>query len=158
MAAQNTHGGARPGSGRKRKADKYERKINAAEKKIADRLPELVDNLLILASGGYERVKEKWEPAGTVYIGSGEDKFKAFPDKDDDELVLVERSREVADRDRAANVYLLDRIIGKPTTRQELVDEEGETVPFAIVRVPVKADLEQWTQNAQTQSPQANES
>jgi hypothetical protein len=45
------HGGARPGAGRKAKAAKFEGPIAGAERKIADRLPELIDNLFALASG-----------------------------------------------------------------------------------------------------------
>ncbi len=40
------NGGARPGAGRKRKAEKFETQIQRAEKKIADKLPMLVDKAL----------------------------------------------------------------------------------------------------------------
>ena len=39
------------GPGRRKKADKFARPIARAEKQIADRLPELIDNMLALASG-----------------------------------------------------------------------------------------------------------
>jgi hypothetical protein len=64
------------GPGRRRKADKFARPIARAEKQIADRLPELIDNMLALASG---------DPP-----------------------------------DRQANEYLINRILGKPTERQEI--------------------------------------
>jgi hypothetical protein len=44
-------GGARPGAGRKPKAEKYSRDINAAEKKIRDSLPDIVDAQIALAKG-----------------------------------------------------------------------------------------------------------
>ncbi len=129
------HGGSRPGSGRKRKADKFAKPIAAAEQRIVDHLPQLIDNMLELANGGYEQVEEKWLPAALVTVGSGEYELPAFPDKPGDELVLVERKTSIADRDRAANQYLIDRIMGKPTERVEhdldvsqLTDEELQAI------------------------------
>ncbi len=45
-------GGKRPNAGRKRTAEKYESAIQQAEKRIADRLPELIDGIFDLARGG----------------------------------------------------------------------------------------------------------
>lgn len=124
MAGQN--GGARPRAGRKRKATKYELAVTEAEDKIVDHLPTILENLLELANGGYERVEEEWQPAGMVTLTKHDeekDKFyqvQAFPDKDPDELVLVRRKVSVADKDRAANIYLVDRIMGKPTQKQDI--------------------------------------
>jgi|SRR6185437_8976031 len=97
----NGHGGARPGAGRKPKATKYASEIADAERKIADRLPELVDNLFALAAG--VKVEEAARD-GTV------DVFTRPPD-------------------RQANEYLLNRILGRPTERHQhefsgLSDEE----------------------------------
>lgn len=61
-------------------------------------------------------------------------KTAAFPDIEPTELVLVERKREFADKDRTANQYLLDRIMGKPTERHEV---DGE---LALTRV-IDVDL-----------------
>jgi hypothetical protein len=121
------HGGAREGAGRKRTRDKYETEINAAECKIADKLPAIVDNLLHLANGGYERVKEKLELSevrdenGCILRDRKGDPLR--------QLVVVERTVEIADKDRAANEYLLNRILGRPTEHHEheftsLSDEE----------------------------------
>jgi hypothetical protein len=118
MAGPN--GGARPRAGRKPKKTKYELTATEAENKIVDHLPAILDNLIYLANGGYERVEEEWQPAGLVTIGSGEEWQKAYPDKDPDELVLVKRKVSVADKDRAANIYLVDRILGKPTQKQDI--------------------------------------
>lgn len=114
--------------GRPRKSDKYAAPVSKAEKKIADRLPELIDNMLRLASGGYERVEETWAPAGSLYVGSGKDAMPMYPDLPPDQLVLVKRTVSIADKDRAANQYLIDRIMGKPTERQEVTGPEGGAV------------------------------
>ncbi len=119
------HGGARDGAGRKAKAEKFAGQIASAEQRIADRLPQLIDNMLEIADGGYERVEEEWQPAGLVTVGSGEYESKVFPDKPDHELVLVKRKVSIADKDRSANQYLIDRILGKPTQRTELTGEDG---------------------------------
>ncbi|NOK59134.1 MAG: hypothetical protein GFH27_549283n406 [Chloroflexi bacterium AL-W] len=111
----NGHGGARPGAGRKAKTEKYESEINAAERVITDRLPQIIENMLMLADGGWEKVEEEWKPASMVTIGSGEAEMPAFPDKEPSELVLISRKVTHAAPDRAANQYLIDRILGKPT-------------------------------------------
>ena len=139
MAGQN--GGARPRAGRKPKKSKYELSVVQAEDKIVDHLPQILDNLLHLANGGYERVEEEWQPAKLVTITKhDEDKDQfynvpAFPDKDPDEMVLVKRKVSVADRDRAANIYLVDRILGKPTQKQDIdLNAKGLKITVEHVR------------------------
>ncbi len=92
-------GGARPGAGRPRKREKYARPIAQAEKRIADNLPNIIDKLMELADG--VTVQE-----------TGKD-----------------GSERIYDRppDREAAKYLIDRIMGKPTERQE-VDNSGDLV------------------------------
>lgn len=104
-AAKSKRGGRRVGAGRKPKAvNRLRAEIVAeAEKTICENLPCLIENMVVLANGGYQRVEEKWEPS---IEKAGE-------------LVLVERKVSVADRDRAANQYLIDRVLGKPTERHE---------------------------------------
>lgn len=97
-------GGARPGAGRKKKAEKFETAITAAEKRICDRLPELIDNLFILAGG--VMVKEVDEETGAVNI------YSKPPD-------------------RQANEYLINRILGKPTERRELSSDAD--APLKVV-------------------------
>lgn len=136
----NGHGGARPGSGRKPSAIKFETAIAQAEGRIADRLPSLIDNMFVLADGGYERVEEQWAPAGSLYIGSGEFQRRMYPDLADDKLVLIKRTMSVADKDRQANQYLIDRVMGKPTERQE---HSGE---LSIVKgYSVEASPDAWS-------------
>jgi hypothetical protein len=75
--------------------------LSAGEKRIGDRLPTLLDNLFALADG----VKEERElPSGKVVV------YTTPPDL-------------------RANIYLVDRVMGKPTERHEhdvsdLSDEE----------------------------------
>lgn len=89
MAGQN--GGARPGSGRKPKDEKFKQPIAKAEKQIADKLPWLIDKMLELADGVYV---EKIGVNGTMVYQQAPD-YKALS-------------------------YLVDRIMGKPTERKEL--------------------------------------
>lgn len=93
-------GGARPGAGRKPTALKriiHATPIQQAEGKIRDRLPWLVDQMMVLAEGV---VIQKADKLGRPMI------YEAPPD-------------------RAAIEYLMDRIMGKPkqpvdvTLRQE---------------------------------------
>lgn len=97
------NGGARPGAGRPRKKDKYAGAITRAEKRIADKLPELIENMLTLAYG--------------VLV---------------EETNIVTGQPQVYQRapDRAANEYLINRIMGKPTERQEISGLDGEPILF----------------------------
>jgi hypothetical protein len=115
MAGQN--GGARPGAGRKPKAEKYKQPINKAERRIVDRLPDLIDSLLDLATGvQVEEVGDDGEPR--VYTRPP---------------------------DRKAAEYLVNRIMGIPTARIE-VENSGEVGvrytadDFARAR----ADTDEW--------------
>lgn len=89
-------GGARPGAGRPRKRDKYSGQIVAAENRIADRLPQYIDNLARLADGIF---REEEDEHGIKFI------YTTPPD-------------------RQANEYLINRILGKPTERQ--INEFGD--------------------------------
>lgn len=134
------HGGARPGSGRKRRDIKHETAIAQAENRIVDRLPHIIDNMFHLAMGGYERVEEQFSPAGSLWIGQGKDAELMYPGKDPDELVLVKRTVTIADKDRAANIYLIDRILGKPIQQTELTGE------LSIVKgYSVEANPDAWS-------------
>lgn len=100
----NGHGGARQGAGRKPRASKHAGAIADAEQKIADQLPKLVENLLKLAQGVLVQTE-------TEDADGGPEIYLTAPD-------------------RAANVYLIDRILGKPTDRHEVTGEDGE--PFKV--------------------------
>lgn len=88
----STHGGSRKGSGRKPRAERFRTAIQRAEKRIADRLPELVDSLFDLANGVVVE-ETQWDGSEKVY--------KRAPDF------------------KSAS-YLIDRVIGKPTQSVEV--------------------------------------
>lgn len=86
-------------SGRKPKAEKYIRPINAAEKKIADKLPWLIDQAMELAAG--VSVEQTDGDSTKVYLRPP---------------------------DRQAIEYLVNRIMGKPVERQEQLGPDGGPV------------------------------
>lgn len=92
-------------AGRKRKSDKYARPIARAEKRIADRLPELIDLQFELAQG--------------VFV----------------EETTVTGQRKVYKRppDRDAGQYLINRIMGKPVERQEIGGVDGGVIEVSFV-------------------------
>lgn len=129
-------GGARPGAGRKPKAQKYERPINRAEKQIVDKLPQIVEQQLCLALGGIETVRREYVPAGTVTIGNGDNFCLAFPDVPADELVLIKEIREVSGPDRGAGQYLINRILGTPTVHvEDNTEQERRTPPDLLAMI-----------------------
>lgn len=79
-------------NGRPRKADNHAGVISRAEKQIADSLPSLIKNMMELAKGIAVQEVDKLTGATIVYIRPP---------------------------DRQANEYLINRIMGKPTERQE---------------------------------------
>jgi hypothetical protein len=95
------HGGRRPGAGRKPRAERFAAKIASAEKKIADRLPEVIDSLFELAEGV---TVQETDQNGRERV------YTRAPDF------------------RAAS-YLVDRILGKPVNQVEAdVTSGGEKV------------------------------
>lgn len=148
---QSRHGGKRRGAGRKTLALTALRQDTdrAARDLVAGWLPELLGNLKRLADGGYERIEETWEPAGLILIdapaldadghpllgprgGAVTVKRSAFPDLPPDQPVLVSRRREIADGDREANKYLVDRVLGRPKQAVEMSGPDGNAIPIAI--------------------------
>ncbi len=107
-------GGARPGSGRKPKQSRLiVQEVTALTRdKLEEWLPRLLENLKYLADGGYERVEETLEPNGAG------------------DLVAVKRTVSVAEPDRAANQYLIDRLLGRPTERKEVGGLDGQAIPI----------------------------
>jgi hypothetical protein len=109
--AKSSHGGPRSGSGRKTTEFNQLRSkiVSAMDRENLEMLPKLFANLLYLANGGYERVEEKWEP---IKIPGDFAERDITPEGDG--LGLVERKVSIAEPDRAANIYLIDRVLGKP--------------------------------------------
>ena len=97
MPFQKGHAG---GPGRPRKADKNAGAVAKAEKQIRDRLPALIENMMLLADG--------------IYV----------------EEITIEGVRIVYKRppDRQANEYLINRVMGKPTERQEVSGPDGSAI------------------------------
>lgn len=87
VKGQQGGGGARIGAGRKPKFERFATAIQRAEKRIADRLPELIDTLFELSEG--ITVRE--------FDAKGEAKIYDRPP------------------DFRAAAYLVDRVLGKPT-------------------------------------------
>jgi hypothetical protein len=96
MAGQN--GGARPGAGRKPRAEKFESVITKADKRIAANLVRYIENMERLADG--------------VLV-------------EDVNIVTGDTTVYQKPPDRQANEYLINRIMGKPTERKELTGEGG---------------------------------
>jgi len=135
-------------AGRPRRADRYAAQIAALEDRIADHLPQLFDNMELLAGGGYEQIQETWEPAGLVQITKElitEDgrsvnvRELAFAHLPPEQLVCIRRTRSIAAPDRKANEYLINRIAGTPTQRIE-ADLDGDG-PLFKVFIGIDSDL-----------------
>lgn len=99
------HGGARPGAGRKPKADLFATPIRKAEKRIADRLPLLVDKLFELSEGV---LVEGTRLDGSSYV------YRTPPD-------------------RQAATYLVDRIMGKPAQSVDIGNKDGQPLEVRYV-------------------------
>lgn len=103
----NTWGGPRPNAGRKTKAERHGTAIDQAEDKVCDHLPALVNHMLQLAYG----IKlAKKTPQGGEIIYKTPPNFKAL-------------------------AYLIDRILGKATERQEISGPDGGEIhlnPFFL--------------------------
>lgn len=132
---KSNRGGRRAGAGRKSKeATKLREEIVAeSDKLICDHLPQLIANMIKLADGGYQRVEEKFEP-GVSDDESTEDD-KPAPKAG---LVLVERRVSRAEPDRAANQYLIDRVLGKPKQAVEMSGPNGGSIPLSIEQAIAK--------------------
>lgn len=150
----NGHGGARAGAGRKPKAQKFQAEIATLERGIADRLPQLLANMLLLADGGFEQVVETWEPAGLIERDDytpGDDgkvirtRVLVFPDKPGDELVLIRRTSSIAAPDRKANEYLINRVAGTPTQQLEIdPDPDGAIAANTAAMEQAARELAEW--------------
>jgi hypothetical protein len=110
-------GGARAGAGRKKKAQTFVSVIAAAERRIADRLPQLIDNMMVLADG--VTIQE-------VDSDGGLNIYTRAPD-------------------RRANEYLINRILGTPTQRLDLdTDPDGMLNITAQAMDTAARELAEW--------------
>lgn len=121
-------GGARPGAGPKPSRHKYATAINKAEKRIADRLPELVD-LLFKLSKGVSVFDSKALKA----------LFEAIQQYEPERVErIIENLKETYTTvpDRAAIEYLANRIMGKPTEKIEAEYSGDVAVTMVEVIMP----------------------
>lgn len=96
-------GGKRPGAGRPRTREKHGGEIAAAEQRIADFLPTLIDKAFELANG--VRVEKKTRSGSVVY-------------KQPPCIKSI--------------MYLVDRLAGKPTQALEHSGPDGEEIRHAV--------------------------
>ena len=161
----NGHGGARVGAGRKPHKNKYATQVGAIHDRIANRAPQLLDNLELLADGGYEQITEVWEPAGLITIqktvetkdGTVRGTELAYPELPPEQLVCVRRTRSVAAPDRKANEYLINRIAGTPTQRLDVdTDPDGALEVTAQAMDQAARELAEWRKQMKEQLSSLN--
>lgn len=149
----NGHGGARPGSGRKRISERYAPQVESFHDQVAADLDKRYAALAFLADGGFEEVEEVWEPAGLVTIqktletadGVVRVSELAFPHLDPTTLVCVQRKKKIAAPDRKANEYLVDRVAGRPTQAVEIdADPDGTLEVTADAMTQAASELALW--------------
>lgn len=99
------------------------------DRAVADKLPELLENLMLLARGGYEIGEETWEHEPTLeLVPKGR---KRAPKT----LSLVKQTRKIAHPDRAACEYLIDRVLGRSKQSVDLSGTVGLAVPPDLERL-----------------------
>lgn len=117
-------GGARPGSGRKPHKLKYLAEIEKFTHRAATDLGQCYDNLISLATGEAKVVEEEF-----VTVQEAKARLNGEPSKIDHldamDLVLVKRKIIHQVPDRGANEYIANRVLGKPATQTELLEEEA---------------------------------
>jgi hypothetical protein len=134
MAGQpGRSGGQRPGAGRKPTRILFGEAVEKAETRLAKRLMITIGNLEELADGKAVVTEEEWQPAGSILVDkpltypngqplvasggkAAMQKVSAYPDKLADELVLVKRKIVHLPPSDKVNMYIMDRIAGKPVT------------------------------------------
>lgn len=110
MAGKN--GGARPGAGRKPKAEKYQSDCEKAEEQIRKRLPDVIDKLFELANGV---TVQKTESDGTTNVYTERPDFKAAS-------------------------YLVDRIMGRPEATVKNKHEGKLTIVSRVKQIETLSD------------------
>jgi hypothetical protein len=120
-------GGARPGAGRPAKKVKHARAIARAEKRIADRLPGLVDRLFDLAEG-LCLIDDSEELAVLIR------RLEEHSDEPERIAEILDGLKQVYGRAPSfkALEYLLNRIMGKPVEKQEHSGDNGGPIPLDI--------------------------
>lgn len=136
-----TNGGARRNAGRKPKTEKYASAIEVAERRCADNLPHRLGQLEELADGKATQTKTEWAAAGTVTIGKGAYVKPAFPNLPPEQLVLVSKEEITFAPDARVNMYLADRVMGKPESADELKIAQAVEAEIDIILAKIRAAL-----------------
>jgi hypothetical protein len=164
-------GGPRAGAGRPNKTELHEKPIARAEKKFADKLPQIADKVLELAAGGPPLFTKHWQAAGTLFVegfeieqlGEGRTrvvkvKKPMYPDKQPDELVLIKQTETPQPGQLQANIYALDRIMGRPVEKVEQSGPDGGSIPLSFEAALEKAYGEEpKPEDAPTDAPEKPE-
>ncbi len=95
-------------------AAKHQRK---ADEICCRRLKTTIRNLEKLADGEVEEIEEEHRAAGTISVGTGPNLVRPFEGRRADEMICVRRKVVRSAPDRAANIYLADRALGKVKER-----------------------------------------
>ena len=131
-SSSNTHGGARPGAGRKPKPptvkSPIQMPIQEAQLYCAARLAKTLATLETLCDGTAHSVQERWVAAGTLTLGQGANQRPAYPHLPPEQLVLVSRTTNTPKPDTRAAIYLADRVLGhSPTADDAHIEEQLST-------------------------------
>jgi hypothetical protein len=133
-------GGARPGAGRPRKSEKHRGAIAKAEKRIADRLPELIDLQFALAKG-VSLVQSSKELQNVIeMLKSDPDEASAVVDKLKDFFAVAP--------DGNSGRYLIDRIMGKVQPRND--DTQLGTNSLADLAMAIRQSKEAAIDNQES--------
>lgn len=85
------------------------------EEYLAGTANDNLEVLTFLAQNGFILFEEEYMIAGMIrFRGADGAMHPVFPEKDDDELVLIKKVKKVLPPDREALKYLIDRVAGKP--------------------------------------------
>jgi len=124
-------GGARLGAGRKSQArhERIEPTIEQLDQRLQPTIDARIHLLEQLAAGGRQTIIERWQRAGDIFVAQIEEeldseskltgetvtrKTRGLPGKPADELVLVSRIVKTLAPNLAANIYLVNRLVGAP--------------------------------------------
>lgn len=76
----------------------------------------LLDIMIKEAQGGRVKVKRVFKPVSALSIVTKEGVIDPYPDKDRDELILVELTEEEIGPNQVLLQYLMDKVMGKTAT------------------------------------------
>jgi hypothetical protein len=118
--------------------------VNAIDAEALKALPRYLENMRKLADGGYEQVEVKWGRPPRKKKADGDEAPELAPEQTPDEYgnIVLGRTISYAAPDRAANQYLIDRVLGRTAASAPLpprVEPPASTVPDAFLVALEKA-------------------